>query len=107
MSTAPARIALMQRYLGEATAEIEILKIERDAAAERAFRASEAHAMTMQRAIDAEAQRDDTRATLANAYTRMEAELDAALAQLAALRKAVIQVARCADYAAALSGDIA
>ena len=61
MSTAPARIALMQRYLGEATAEIEILKIERDAA----------------------------------------------LAQVAALRKAVIQVARCADYAAALSGDIA
>ena len=53
------RIALMQRYLGGATAEIEMLKIERDAA----------------------------------------------LAQLAAIRKAVIQVARCASYAAALSGD--
>ena len=39
------RIALMQRYLGEATAEIEILKIERDAATERAFRASEALVM--------------------------------------------------------------
>ena len=67
MSTAD-RIALLQQYLGEATAEIFVIQIERDEA---------------------------------------RGERDAARAQLAALRKAVIQVARCASYAAALSGDIA